>query len=417
MRTWCQWLLIAGLSALMVTETFLDLRRFPGPPPWVISGYLVGYAALIVVCLPAAVTRVRQTPRRVWALAGCAALLMVYSLVSAALAPRPTVGHALVPRVSMLMPAVLSLVTLVAGLVVVLALPRRSAGEVLWWPAALTVGCAFIQWPRSALVHGSSRLATGMGGSAVVHVPLLLATGILVAAFLSGLRRWPSLVLASLGAVAVVLTGSRAGLGCLVLAAALVLLHAFRRHHARTIWLGVGAAVLVVGLLIAVVPGLRRLLNPADELRFQNLDTAIALWSAGPSHVLLGVGSGRLWPWFVFDAHQFRSPWRGVILTEWGYALNSAHSAFLQVLVELGLVGLAILIAVLLIPVVTAAGRILAGVRGRQVLPDDVALICLVATIPAFFLDTYLLKNYGASLWWWLVAFATLGGSRGDRSV
>ena len=410
MRRWAEWLPVAGLSVLMVVETFFDLRRWVTPSPWLWNSYLIVHLLAGLACLGLALVRRRagRFSRAGWIVIASATALMVYCLVSAAVTPRPRVSWIYVPRAYLVVPTLTAAATLLLGVAVVRVLPDLPVHRVLWWPAALTLACAFAQWPRSAVVHGSPRLATGMGGSAVVHVPLLLATGVALAAFLSGLRRWPSLVLAGLGAVAVVLTGSRAGLGCLVLAAALVLLHAFRRHHARTIWLGVGAAVLVVGLLIAVVPGLRRLLNPADELRFQNLDTAIALWSAGPSHVLLGVGSGRLWPWFVFDAHQFRSPWRGVILTEWGYALNSAHSAFLQVLVELGLVGLAILIAVLLIPVVTAAGRILAGVRGRQVLPDDVALICLVATIPAFFLDAFLLKNYGASLWWWLVVLCCL---------
>lgn len=414
MARWREWLPVAGLSALMVVETFFDLRRFPGPAPWVVSGYLVVYGCVILICLPALITRWRVVSGRVWVMLGAAGLVMVHSLVSAALVPRPTIGHALVPRISMVMPPILSIVTMVAGLAVLTVLPQRGPGEDLWWPAAVTVVCAFIQWPRSAAVHGSARLATGMGGSAVVHVPLLLATGVLFSAFEARYRRWPSLLLVGLGALAILLTGSRAGVACLALAALVVVLHNVRGHRSRIVWGAIGGAVLVAGMLVAVVPGLRRLLNPTDELRAQNLHTALDVWASSPYHVLFGVGSGRLWPWFVFDAHQFRSPWRGVMLTQWGYALNSAHSTFLQVLVELGLVGLGVLVIALLVPVISAVGRVACGGRAR---PDDIALIALVATVPAFFLDTYLLKNYGASLWWWLVALTALQGIFKNRSV
>jgi O-antigen ligase len=103
-----------------------------------------------------------------------------------------------------------------------------------------------------------------------------------------------------------------------------------------------------------------------------------------------------------------------MVTTQWGPALNSAHSTFLQVLVELGLAGCLLLAPVIIVPVIVLVRRLAPSLR-RQTRPDPdvVPLVALVATIPAFLLDTYLLKNYGASLWWWLVALGCLRQSAG----
>lgn len=411
MTKWREWLPVAGLSALMVVETFFDLRRSVTPSPWLWNSYLIVYLLGAIACLVLILPGIRRTPtvrfsRAGWIVVGAAVLVMAYALVSALVTPRPRVSYIYIPRAYLVMPVATSVVTLAFGLLAVAALPARAVHRVLWWPAVLTVGCSFLQWPRAVIVHHSGRLATGMGGSAVVHVPLLLATGVLLAAFIAGWRRWWSLGFSAVGAVAVVLTGSRAGVACLLLAGVVIGLQWLRSRRA---WLAAGAVVVVAGVLVAVVPVLHRLLNPTDELRAQNLETSLALWTSTPKHILIGVGSGRLWPWYAFDSHLLRTPWRGMVGTSWGPALNSSHSTFLQVLVELGLVGLAILLPVLVVPVVVLVRRLWPSLRGRgRPDPDVIPLIALMATIPAFFLDTYLLKNYGASLWWWLVVLSCL---------
>lgn len=406
MTRWREWLPVVGLSALMVIETFFDLRRATTPSPWLWNSYLIVYLLAALACLVFAVPAIRQAPARHFSRAGrvimgSATALMIYSLISSAVAPRPRVSYIYVPRAYLLAPTLTALATLLLAFAVVRILPTRPAHQVLWWPAVLTVACSFLQWPRSALVHHSPRLATGMGGSAVVHVPLLLATGIIMAAFLAGWHRWWSLGLSIVGVASVVLTGSRSGVACLVLAGVIVALQWLRSRRA---WLVAGAVAVVTGVLVAAVPMLHRLLNPTDELRAQNLETAMAVWTSTGKHVLLGIGSGRLWPWYAFDSHLLRTPWRGMVTTAWGPALNSSHSTFLQVLVELGLAGMVLLIPVVVVPIVVLARRLWPSLRwAARPVPDVVPLIALAATIPAFFLDAFLLKNYGASLWWWLV--------------
>lgn len=414
-REWRDWLPIAGLTALMVLETFFDLRRTPASSPWLWNSYLIVYLVGAVVCLalwPRPTTRLAK-PGRIMAVS--AAALMVYALISSTLTPRPYVSYITVPRPYLVVPILTALATLLVAWALLRALPDQPLHRVLWWPAAATIVCSYLQWPRSAGVHDSLRLATGMGGSAVVHVPLLLAAGVTMSAALAGWRRWWSLVLSALGAVAVVLTGSRAGVICLLLAGVVIALQWLRSRRA---WLAAAATVAVAAILVAAVPVLHRLLNPTDKLRAQNLDTALTLWRSTSTHVLIGVGSGRLWPWYAFDSHLLRTPWRGMVTTHWGPALNSAHSTFLQVLVELGLVGCLLLAPVIIVPVIVLVRRLIPSLRGQaRPDPDVVPLIALVATIPAFLLDTYLLKNYGASLWWWLVALGCLRRRQAPQSV
>ncbi|WP_181833749.1 O-antigen ligase family protein [Acidipropionibacterium virtanenii] len=412
MARWREGLPVAGLSALMVVETFFDLRRSLAPSPWLWNSYLIVYlvAALACLVLAAMIRGAGGHPvafsRAGWAVVVAAAALMAYCLVSSCLTPRPRVSYVTVPRAYLVVPTLTAMATLLLAVTAVRALPDRPVHRLLWWPAAVTLVCSFVQWPRSALVHGSPRLATGMGGSAVVHVPLLLATGVVLAAFLAGWHRWWSLALTVMGAAAVVLTGSRSGVVCLVLAGAVVCLQWLRSRRA---WLVAGIVAVVAGAVVVAVPMLHRLLNPTDELRAKNLETAITFWTATPKHVLLGVGSGRLWPWYAFDSHLLRTPWRGLVGTQWGPALNSSHSTFLQVLVELGLAGMLLLLPVVTVPVLILVRRLWPGLRGvARPVPDVVTLVALAATIPAFFLDTYLLKNYGASLWWWLVILCCL---------
>jgi ferric-dicitrate binding protein FerR (iron transport regulator) len=50
-QTWREWLPIAGLTALMVLETFFDLRRAPTPSPWLWNSYLIVYVVAALACL------------------------------------------------------------------------------------------------------------------------------------------------------------------------------------------------------------------------------------------------------------------------------------------------------------------------------------------------------------------------------
>lgn len=455
-----------GLTVLVAVANLVDLRRGLWGPPWLISSYLVVELLVILACGPAAwsVRRTLGVSAR-W-MVGSGTALGLWALLSAVTCPRPTVGSVVVPRPFLVMPALTCLTTIAAALAVVMAIHSgstrtgptgntRPAGTMLsaqglWWPSVVMICAALLQWPRAVKVHGSMRLATGMGGSAVIHVALLLACAVTVANAMNPLdrtwRRRVSGAFAGVGALAIVATGSRAGLVCLLVfgigLAAGWSVHRWGQGHGREDSAGrpvgiVGAVVVLVAAAVAIVclvPGMRRILNPTDPLRSRTVETGLGVWSSDLGHIVLGHGFGRLWPWYVYDSHMFREPWRGMITTAWGPTLNSAHSTFLAVLVELGLVGVVLLIPVLVVPLlnllssfgVRRAGGSRAtdsdsGDRHGGFRPVDAERATMawgaVSTLPAFLLDTYLLKNFGISLWWWIVALATTGARRGRSSA
>ncbi|MDO4412637.1 hypothetical protein [Cutibacterium sp.] len=412
-----------GLTALVIVETFADLRHGLTPPPWLVSSYLIVDVLVILACGPAVWLHRRNVGRAGTWMIAAAFGLMVWALASASVCPLPTLGTA-VTREFLVMPALTSMTTFLAGLAVAFGLSSQaSVRDVvarLWWPAMALTIASFLQWPRAMKVHESTRLATGMGGSAVLHVPLLLASGVLAVAAIAGLRRIASVVFALAALLAVVLTGSRAGLACAAVftvgygIALVVWRHSepdrFCRHRGL-VWGGLVAVALAVVAVVALVPGMRRVLSLSDPLRSQTVHLGLDLWSSDWIHVLVGHGYGRLWPWYLYDSHARREPWRGMITTEWGQTLGSAHSTVLAILVELGLMGLLMLLIVLAVPMVRL---VVAFTRGLRSLEYAILLWAVVATMPAFLLDTYLVKNYGVSMWWWVVAFAAVlhGGQR-----
>ncbi|MBW4960113.1 hypothetical protein KZW07_31495, partial [Klebsiella pneumoniae] len=104
------------------------------------------------------------------------------------------------------------------------------------------------------------------------------------------------------------------------------------------------------------------------------------MWSSDLNHVFFGLGSGRLWPWYLYDCHARQEPWRELMTTQWGPTLSSAHSTVLAVLVELGLLGFVLLLPVLLGPVVELVRRLFDGTGS----PAGVVLRwAVVATLPA----------------------------------
>ena len=86
-----------------------------------------------------------------------------------------------------------------------------------------------------------------------------------------------------------------------------------------------------------------------------------------------------------------------------GEILGHAHSTFLTVLVEHGVIGVGLLLGLM-------AATYWAAIRSRGDEPWRWGLITAIAVVPAFFFDTYLFRNPGTSFIWWLVVLAGLSG-------
>lgn len=396
------WSVVPALAGMQL----VDLRRDLHGQPAMVSTYLLGFTAVTLVGLVFVVARWRSFSRA-GRLAGVAfGALLAYALVRALGVALPVVQQRPTTRPMLVVPLLTAAVTALAAVGCMAAVDARERHRRLWWAAWAMVAVALVQWPRAVASNRSVRLASAMGGSAVLHVALLTAAGLFLGCAVAGWRRRASSVGTALSAAAVLATGSRAGLVSLALFAALVTLWALGRGAGRRAVAAVlGLGVLTAGV-VAAVPSLRRLVNFSEPGRARNLETALEVWSQDWGTRLLGVGSGRLWPWYAFDIRAIPSPGAGLVRTEWGLALTSPHSVFLGVLVELGVLGM-LLWLVVCGALVWQLVRLWRGDDPIRTLTT----MALCATLAAFVLDTYLLKNFGVSFWWWLVLFGVAASS------
>ncbi len=267
--------------------------------------------------------------------------------------------------------------------------------------AAVVVGTliALIRSPFDP--RGFTRLFSGLGGAAVLAVALTIVAAVLLSWCLTQ-RRWriPAGVAAGIAVGCVILTFSRAGLAVLVLTA-VVLAWRFGGGNRRLAWAVAGAG-LAAGVVAALVfpDQMWRLLTLGDPDRAQNAVVALNHWATTP---VLGAGTARVWPWFGVDAAVIWAPETGLYGPAGvdGEVLVNPHSTFLAVLVELGVVGL-IPLLVLMIAVGWQA------MKTTDSTPESWGLLAAVCCVPAFLLDTYLLRNPGVSFVWWLAVFTGL---------
>ncbi|MEL4356297.1 MULTISPECIES: O-antigen ligase family protein [unclassified Luteococcus] len=407
-------LLALGLAAMQ----FVDLRIGLHGKPELWSFFLIGFTGLSLLCLPALLRRDALTRAgRVVLASGLVLFGWAFWSASQTILPRILKPWVVIGRHYLFFPLATAVVTMLAAWGLAAAIGGARARQALWLGAVTITATTLLAGPRTMLARHSIRLGTGMGGAAIFHVVLLLCLGILLAAGLRGERRVVSLAGAALCAAGILLTGSRAGLACLLCFITLMVLLYGLRGHARLAGALLGGVAVLLGAVLAFVPGSSRLLTSGDLGRQANLATALQAWQTSWENQVFGIGSGRLWPWYAFETGLAPIPWRGLVQTGFGRAVTNPHSVFLGVLVELGLLGMVPLLVLLGTVLVVAwrRWRALAAERGTAALADVLPLLAVVATIPAFLFDFYLFKNYAVSFWWWLVVALLLGvgGRRG----
>lgn len=330
-----------------------------------------------------------------WGFAG----LVAYSAGSLLLHAPPTVatsGVIVVPKALIALPLVTALASALAGVGMVLSSERRKRPTIVLTAGAVALVVALLGWPRQVAVHNSLRLATALGGSAVIHVFFLLVSAVGLGLYLQRTRSRIALAVASVAVLAVLATGSRAGLLNLLAWTVLLFVGWLINDSRSRVRVWPLLAGLAFSLIVAAsLPGTRRILEFSDPKRSANLASSIQLWLGDWQSVVFGVGPGQVWPWFAFDTGFIGAPGTRLIGTSAGDVLLSPHSTLLAIVVELGVVGglfLILLVIVLLKLWLTSHG--------------DSLRFCLssamLATMIGFALDTYLLKNFGVSMWWWL---------------
>ena len=238
------------------------------------------------------------------------------------------------------------------------------------------------------------RVATKLGGAAISHVVLILAVAVAVDAIIRNRHRIISsvAVVSHLGCLAA--SGSRAGIICLAFfIVGLVFFGTSRRGRSRKQWSVLAASgIVVAGVAIWLVSMVREgsLMDPA---RAKTWALAGRVVVESPGHFLVGTGYGTIWPWFILESSLMPKSSHGMQQTLYGYSLPHAHNLFVQVLGELGAIGLILL----LVSLGTVIAVCIKGIRGHF----PVLCLGVLATIPAFLMDTYLIKNFPIALFWW----------------
>jgi O-antigen ligase len=205
---------------------------------------------------------------------------------------------------------------------------------------------------------------------------------------------------------AILLSGSRAGLLALL---ALGILVVVRRVTFRA-RLALLVSVVIAGVIIFQFALPERLLDFEDNLRLITYQRSLEAWRVNASTIFFGQGYGQLWPWYIHDVHLAlgESRWYAYFVdTPFGRMLQHAHSTFLGILAELGLLGfclLALALAAQIVPVVRSAGKF----RTSWLLAPGI-----LASLVVLMFDTLLFKTFTLSAVWWVFFFLTAA----DHSV
>jgi len=239
------------------------------------------------------------------------------------------------------------------------------------------------------------------GGTALLFVPVGFALILATAREYVWHRplRWLGAAVALLGSVALVYSQSRTAL-----VAILVTVFVFVVLHRRTWWLKVMLPSLLVVMLAHTLNGCRATTAAQDQgLMVPALSSAVQridIWRQGVDHLR-------------------ESPWRGIGLNEFRYVYKSAgsaadiahaHNIFLQIALDLGLVGLSFYVAL----IGTLLYRAERAARGPDLLARRIACgagLALTA-VHVFGLGDAISLGAKVGLFQWLGAGLVLAASR-----
>jgi len=278
----------------------------------------------------------------------------------------------------------------------------RTRDQLLWVLGAFVVG-AFLSGVYGLLVPPPAtdlgRLA-GAGGdpnetAAAMVAGLALATALGVAARGKPLVRSACAVAGVICMLALFLTSSRGGL--IALGVALIAAVVLGGRQRGRMLAAAGAAVVVTVFYFATIA-------PADvreRVTHPEGGTGrVDIWTVGGrmvrDNLVHGVGAGNF-P--TSSIHYLLEP--GVLLRD-DFIVDTpkvAHNTYLQVLAELGIVGFALFITILLFSLVCAfkAHRIAAAAGDREL--DIIARAIVVALVSLYAAYIFVSRDYGKQLW------------------
>lgn len=283
---------------------------------------------------------------------------------------------------------------------------RRLTTTVMAMCGAAVLGSAVAAWVVPIVTGLGWHLRPGLpiGGASNNAVGLMIA----LAGTLAGAKRWPEhrwawRCVALLAVVLVLQSVSRAGWVMVI-----VVLLAAAALHRQWSWQRVGVVTVPVAVvaLLALV-GLRGPSALIDTARIDNAAVALDAWSSSLGSIVAGLGPMQFWPWLAAERDGVGPSLQHE--TKWGDTLYHAHSTYLGVLVEHGLVGFVALVLVLALVV----RRCIREIRAR----GDLALVAvaLLVSLPAMLVELYLFRSFVSAFLWWAAVMAV--GRNGSHDV
>ena len=268
------------------------------------------------------------------------------------------------------------------------------------WIMFVLLTLFFGYYAYSALSQeGLTRLAGALGGAAVIHVSILLVLSYFFHKFFHNKKHTIiNLIFVFLNLSFVVLTGSRAGLLSVIL---FVLLFLMLRINNKKM-LGVVLFLSVVSVFIVTNFPMDRYSSLEITGRTMNLNVVTDYATQSPQALLLGNGYGTIFQWFAYGYGGLPTLKGNLVQTLFGSALYHAHSTFLEILGEMGLISLILFLGIFIIVIkdfwITIKDKSL----------KNTMLLAVICTMPSFALDLYLLANWDVSFVWWLFVFSAL---------
>jgi O-antigen ligase len=253
---------------------------------------------------------------------------------------------------------------------------------------------------------------------AAVVLPSIVFCAYGFAALGDRLIRWALVPIAMLLAVALLRTDSQAGLVALAVALLLALMFSgdLRRRAALVV-----AALVVVGTVFYTVV--------TEPVAFQtifssgNTSNRESLWAVAAAMVsdqpILGVGAGNFSVLEPFYAVRGINLPRVELITEG----ELAHSSYLQVLAEMGVVGLAAFLSIIALTLVAGVRAVRALERARDVAAERLARAVVIGTAAMLVAYFFATNHYEKQLWLMLgtcvamssVARSSLGAGLSSR--
>lgn len=249
-------------------------------------------------------------------------------------------------------------------------------------------------------VQQGARLDGHLGGAAIIHSIMIPVLAVHWYNVMKRKRFIVSIVCLFITMACIFLTSSRAGLISLVL---FILVTIFRRLTLKRF---IVVSVISSGCIYAILQfasTVRYNQGFNDNLRSIAIDTGIAWATHSPWSFIFGNGYGSIWEWAAFD-NGYLPFWTFPLnYTEYGPLLFHAHSVFIQLFAELGVIGTIPFIIILFVLI----KEFWKSNKRRNELSANI-LGALVCTIPSLHTDLFFFRNWAVSIVWLFFLFCGL---------